>query len=281
MAGMERGIDMRQLKRTAASVLLWLVAAACLARGAAGQIAGTAGQTSGTTGRAGGAAAQTAGTAGQTAATAAPKAEPDPNRFASEIQQFAAWDSKNATPARAVLFVGSSSIRMWATADWFPSLPVINRGFGGSQISDVIHYVNETVLKYDPSVIVFYAGDNDLAGGKTPERVAADFKTFVGLVMQVKPHVQILCIAIKPSILRWAPGPRCSRPMRSSPTTSRRSRICGFVDTSAGLLGPDGKPNAALFAADGLHLNDAGYAIWTNLLSVPIRQALTRSSAGL
>jgi len=94
-------------------------------------------------------------------------ANPDPARFAAEIERFAASDRQHAVPADGVLFVGSSSIRMWPTAESFPGLPVINRGFGGSHVSDVNHFAERVVLKYSPRVIVFYAGDNDVAAGKS------------------------------------------------------------------------------------------------------------------
>ncbi|UCG48928.1 MAG: hypothetical protein JSU94_03925, partial [Phycisphaerales bacterium] len=89
-------------------------------------------------------------------------AEPQSNRWEGVIRQFEEWDSKNSFARDAVLFVGSSSIRMWATRNYFAGLPVINRGFGGSQISDVNYYAKRIVLKYEPQVIVFYAGDNDV-----------------------------------------------------------------------------------------------------------------------
>ena len=99
--------------------------------------------------------------------------------FESEIAAFEKWDRQNAVPRDAILFVGSSSIRLWQTADSFPDLPVINRGFGGSTIADVNHFADRIVFKYKPRVIVFYAGDNDIAGGKSPQQVFADFKQFV------------------------------------------------------------------------------------------------------
>ena len=99
-----------------------------------------------------------------------PPADPDPNRFAAEIKAFAEWDSRNAVPADPVLFVGSSSIRLWRTHESFPDLPVVNRGFGGSQVSDLLHFADRVVFPYKPSVIVFYAGDNDLAAGKSAQR---------------------------------------------------------------------------------------------------------------
>ena len=86
------------------------------------------------------------------------------------IDQFIEWDKKNSFLKKGILFVGSSSIRFWHTSNYFPELPIINRGFGGSHISDINYFINETVLKYKPHIIVFYAGDNDIAANKTPNK---------------------------------------------------------------------------------------------------------------
>ena len=100
--------------------------------------------------------------------------DPDPARFAAEIESFAVWDTKNSFADGATLFVGSSSIRLWPTAKAFPEVAVINRGFGGSEISDVIHFYDQVIKPYAAPRIFLYAGDNDIARGKTAERVAGD-----------------------------------------------------------------------------------------------------------
>jgi lysophospholipase L1-like esterase len=204
-------------------------------------------------------------------------ASADPAKYAAEIKQFDAWDSKNATPAHAVLFVGSSSIRFWPTAERFPSLPVINRGFGGSEISDVNYYLKETVLKYDVDLIVFYAGDNDLAAHKTPQQVADDYKTFVERVLAAKPRVQILFIAIKPSVLRWALWPEMQQANALITEFSKSRPNLHVVDTASRILGPDGKPAPGLFQPDGLHLNATGYDAWTELVGAAIKDVMTHA----
>ncbi len=102
------------------------------------------------------------------------KKDPDPHRFDTQIQQFIEWDEKNSFPEDAVLFIGSSSIRLWPTRISFPDQTIINRGFGGAHISDIIFFIEETVLKYQSPVIVFYCGDNDIAAGKSSEQVFKD-----------------------------------------------------------------------------------------------------------
>jgi hypothetical protein len=141
-------------------------------------------------------------------AWAADAANPDPNRFSEQIDAFAAWDSKNAVPSEPILFVGSSSIRMWKTRQAFPDLPVINRGFGGSHISDVVYFSDRIVLPYRPKLIVLYAGDNDVAGGKSAAQVLCDYRRFVELVHAELPDTRIIFITIKPSGKRWSLWPR-------------------------------------------------------------------------
>lgn len=124
--------------------------------------------------------------------------------FEDEIRAFEAADQKDPPPKDPVLFIGSSTIRFWTTlAQDFPDIKLIRGGFGGSQIADSTRYADRIVIPYHPSQIVMYAGDNDLAAGKTPERVLADFTEFVRKVRTKLPDVPIRFISIKPSIARW------------------------------------------------------------------------------
>jgi lysophospholipase L1-like esterase len=197
---------------------------------------------------------------------AADAPNPDPARFESEIAAFEAYDRQNSFPRDAVLFVGSSSIRMWPTAESFPDLAVINRGFGGSHASDVVHFANRIVLKYAPRTIVFYAGDNDTAGGKPPAQIAVDFRKFAALVHAKLPQTRIIFLPIKPSLARWKMWPEMQAAnalVKDFAATDPRITV---VDTATPLLGPDGEPQRDLYLDDGLHLNAAGYAVWTALL---------------
>lgn len=203
-------------------------------------------------------------------------ADPDPARFASEIQAFAQWDEKNAVPMHGVLFAGSSSIRLWNTAARFPGLPVINRGFGGSHISDVNHFVKETVLNYAPDVVVFYAGDNDLSAGKTKDRVLADYKKFVTRVLAAKPDTDIIFIAIKPSLARWEQWPLMRETNEAVKTYSAANPRLHYADIAPPMLGADGKPRPELFVQDGLHMTPAGYDAWTKVLAPAIAAARKR-----
>ena len=194
------------------------------------------------------------------------QANPDPARFAAEIAAFEAWDRQNAFPRDGILFVGSSSIRMWPTARSFPDLPVINRGFGGSHVSDVNHYVEQVVLKYRPRVVVFYAGDNDIADGKPPEQVLGDFENFVATVHRQLPDTQILYLPIKPSLLRWEKWPQMRATNVLIQQFIEKNDQLAYVDTATPMLGPDGRPRKELLLDDGLHLNAAGYRLWSGIL---------------
>ncbi|MGE5293502.1 MAG: GDSL-type esterase/lipase family protein [Solirubrobacterales bacterium] len=202
------------------------------------------------------------------------RVDPDPNRFAAEIKAFAEWDSKNAVPVEPVLFAGSSTARMWRTHESFPDLPVVNRGFGGSHISDVIHYAGQVVLPYKPQVIVFYAGDNDIAGGKSAERVAEDYRKFVALVHAQLPAVRIVFLSIKPSGQRWSLWPEASKANKLIEDFCKQNKRLFFADLTAPLLDGAGKPKPELFLADQLHLNSDGYAVWSQALRPILAQAL-------
>ncbi|NIP22485.1 MAG: hypothetical protein GWN67_01115 [Phycisphaerae bacterium] len=201
-------------------------------------------------------------------------AKPPPKQWEKTIQSFEEWDCKNSFPSNAVLFVGSSSIRLWHTSKCFPEIKVINRGFGGSQISDVNYFANRIVLPYKPKVIVLYAGDNDIAAGKSPQRVFEDFRAFAGLVHKSRPKTHIIFISIKPSRSRWAFWPRTKEANLKVKEFSEKDIRLTFVDISTVLLGHDGKPDTRLYLKDNLHLNSKGYQAWTKLLKPIIEKVL-------
>jgi len=201
------------------------------------------------------------------------QADPNPDRFSEEIDSFVRWDEKNAFPAHPVLFVGSSSIRFWHSAAAFPDLPVVNRGFGGSHISDVNHFLDRVVLRFAPSVIVFYAGDNDIAAGKTPERVLADYRTFVERVQTVYPGTPIIFIPIKPSLDRWQFWSVMKRTNALVEAYSKEDPRLYYADTATPMLGVDGRPRPSLFAGDGLHLSSDGYRLWEDVVRRYIERA--------
>ena len=200
------------------------------------------------------------------AATISLTADPEPARFDTEIARFEAWDRMNSCPQNAVLFVGSSSIRLWPTAESFAGLPVINRGFGGSHISDVNHFAERIVLKYEPGTVVFYAGDNDIAAGKSPRQVIDDSQAFIELIHRRLPDTLIVYLPIKPSLARWDKWPRMSEANTAVAKLAASDERLEYLDTATVLLGDDGRPRPELFLDDGLHLNARGYSLWNEVL---------------
>ncbi len=130
-------------------------------------------------------------------------ASAEESRWEKTIQAFEKRDAENPPPKNGILFIGSSSIRMWNTDADFPELNIINRGFGGSQTADSVEFAHRIAIPYAPRLIALYAGDNDIAVGKTPSQVLEDTKTFFQLVHKSLPQTRIAYVAIKPSLARW------------------------------------------------------------------------------
>ena len=171
------------------------------------------------------------------------------------------------TPAGGIVFVGSSSIRGWKTLkEDFPGLHVIGRGFGGSQLIDSVLYSHRIITKYKPRAVAVYAGDNDVAAGKSSERVFSDFKELVATIHAVDPKIRIGFIAIKPSLKRWDMWPTMLSANQMVAEFAANDERITFLDISKPMLGADGKPIPAMFVKDGLHMTGAGYEAWTKVV---------------
>ena len=182
------------------------------------------------------------------------------------IQNFEKADAKTPPPKGAVLFLGSSSIVGWNLKKCFPDLTAINRGFGGSQIADSVRFVDRIVVPYEPKTIVFYAGDNDIASGKTPEQALADFRALVARIHAALPKTRILFVSIKPSIARWKLVDRMRKANELIQEFTKSDERLGYVDMAKAMIGEDGKPIPDLFAPDGLHLSPKGHELWTSIV---------------
>lgn len=193
-------------------------------------------------------------------------ADPDPTRFASEINAFTAYDRKNASPAGSVLFTGSSSVRMWPTAEAFRGVPVVNRGFGGSHITDLLHYYGELVEPHDPSVIVLYVGDNDIASGLSVDRVMDDYAILLDRLRADHPQAHIVFLSVKLCNSRWAFSEQVEEVNRRVRELHDASEQLHYADVAGVLLGADGIPDDSLFLGDRLHLNPQGYERWNRVL---------------
>lgn len=186
-------------------------------------------------------------------------------QWTKEMAAFEAQDAVARPAQGGIVFVGSSSIRLWDLARSFPALPVINRGFGGSQIADSVRNVDLLVIRHKPRTVVLYGGDNDIAAGKSPAGVADDFRAFVRAVHAALPQARIAFIGIKPSILRWGLIGQVREANALIRTACLDDERIGFVDVDGPMLGWDEKPRKDLLVQDGLHLTPKGYALWTTL----------------
>jgi lysophospholipase L1-like esterase len=192
----------------------------------------------------------------------------DPTRWTNDIGAFRKADSLQAPPTRGILFTGSSSIRLWHDLDdRFTDRKVINRGFGGSWLSDVVHYFPSLVVPYRPRTIVVYAGENDIAEGRPAEMLAKDVDVLLALRRKHLPRSKLVFISLKPSPSR---AEKLEEVRRAN--TLIRQRLAGqkrtvFVDVFTPMLDAEGKAREELFGPDRLHMNAKGYDLWTQVLA--------------
>ena len=213
---------------------------------------------------------------GRTGAAQTPPAD----KWEKEIAAFETQDQKSAPPKDAVLFVGSSSIRLWNLKESFPDLATINRGFGGSQMSDAARHSRRLINVSKPRLIVLYEGDNDLAAKKTPEQVAADFDELLKTVRTDLPTTPLVVIGTKPSPKRWAIIDQQRQLNRLLAERCTKDGHATFLDVEKPMLGDDGRPKAVLFRDDNLHLNAEGYKLWNSLLTPLLTASATDASKG-
>lgn len=202
---------------------------------------------------------------------------PDPARFEKDIAAFEAEDRTTPPAPGGTLFVGSSSIRYWDVAREFPALRPLNRGYGGSHVSDTIHFAPRIVFPYRPSLIVFYAGDADVAGGKSAVRIADDTLALVRLVHDKLPATPVVVIGTKPSPLHWAHMDTIRAANAGIREGLAADRLAAYVDAESALLGADGRPRGEFYAENGLNLNERGYAAWTAALRPTIERMRPRT----
>jgi lysophospholipase L1-like esterase len=216
-----------------------------------------------------------AGPARLTPAASAPAGKGDPfARWEKEIAAYEAQDRANPPKKGGVLFIGSSTIRLWKTLEKdFAGHPVLNRGFGGSQIEDSTHFAERIIFPYEPRLIVLRAGGNDIHAGKTPERVFADFKAFAGKVHARLPRTPIVYVSICPVPSRWPERDACRTLNTLVAAYVKERPYLRYVETYDMVLDAGGQARPELFAADRLHFSPAGY----RLLADRVRPLLERS----
>lgn len=194
--------------------------------------------------------------------------------------QFLRWEREitgiearltKAPPAKGgIVFAGSSSIRLWNLEKSFPGKGYVNVGFGGSEIRDTTHFADRILLPLEPKAIVFYAGDNDIAKKRTPAQVRDDFNAFAKAVHAKLPKARILYLTVKPSLARWKLYDTQKEANALVKSACEADPRLTYVDLVPATLGADGKPKPEFFVKDGLHLSDAGYKAWSEI----VRKAL-------
>ena len=185
--------------------------------------------------------------------------------FYEEIQKLKKQDSISFPPKNAILFVGSSSFRKWEDVQsYFAKYTIINRGFGGSTLPDVLRYANDIILPYHPKQVVIYCGDNDLASSDTitPKIVADRFKTLFHIIRKNLPEANISYVSIKPSPSRMHLMPEMKQANLLIKSFLQKQRNTCFINVFNPMLLPDGQPRREIFLEDSLHMNKKGYDIW-------------------
>ena len=172
-------------------------------------------------------------------------------------------------PKNAILFIGSSSFTRWKDVqDYFPGYPIVNRGFGGSQLTDVIRYAYDMILPYAPKQVVIYCGENDLASADSVK--AADvllrFKTLFGIIRQNLPQAIIHFVSIKPSPSRQHLFPEIRLANTQIKAFLQKQKAAGFINVYGAMLTTDSQAQPDLFVEDNLHMNEKGYRIWQRLI---------------
>jgi lysophospholipase L1-like esterase len=198
----------------------------------------------------------------------------DPVPWQNEIDEFLAEDQLRPPVPGGVLFVGSSSIRLWPGLETaFPELapPVVRRGFGGSSMSDTAHWWRELVLPHRPRHIVVYAGENDIASGRTPNQVVQAFRRFVDEVQRALPDARITYVSMKPSPSRSRYQAAMRKGNAQIERFVRTRRGLDFIDVFTPMLDERGRPRESLFMPDLLHMNAEGYALWQSVIGPRLR----------
>jgi lysophospholipase L1-like esterase len=192
----------------------------------------------------------------------------DPERFRGDIENFSREDSL-IDKKRLILFTGSSSITFWKDIkERFPRHNVLNRGFGGSQMSDLIYYANPVIFKYKPKKIIIYEGDNDIFTGKSPEHVLADADSLLKMIRAKLPkRIKVYFISAKPSVARWSLKDKYLAYNKMLKTWTEGKKKVKYIDVWNPMLAPDGEVMKDIFTDDNLHMNQKGYDIWTKVIS--------------
>ena len=191
--------------------------------------------------------------------------------FQEEIDVFIKNDSIQMPATNSILFVGSSSFNYWKDiSNYFPGYAIINRGFGGSSLTDIIHFNQETILKYKPKQIYIYCGENDIAASDTitPQIVFERFKTLHSIIRNhLGKNISVMYVSIKPSVARWNMEEKFVAANSLIRNFINKQKQTQFLDVHSAMLDTNGEVYEDIFIADKLHMNAKGYAIWQKIIA--------------
>jgi lysophospholipase L1-like esterase len=196
----------------------------------------------------------------------------DPHRFSSEVAELSKINIKSDTSQHIILFTGSSSIRMWKDLQsYFPDKKIINTGFGGSHMSDLLYFADSLIFQFSPKQIFIYEGDNDIADKESPDSIIAETKLLVARIKKKLPQTDIVLISPKPSILRWNLREEYRNLNNLLSDFASQSDKVRFIDVWPIMLDSDSEPKKNIFLDDGLHMNKSGYDLWAKEIRKFIR----------
>ena len=165
-----------------------------------------------------------------------------------------------------IVFTGSSSIRMWKDLPvLFENSKIINTGFGGSKASDLLYYIKELVLDFNPSKVIIYEGDNDISSGHKINFIMKNIKQIIKQIKEINKNAEIILISAKPSIMRWDLRKKYIHLNKKYKNLALKNKNIHFADTWSQMV-DSGKLKTDIFIEDGLHLNKKGYQIWERVL---------------
>ena len=191
-----------------------------------------------------------------------------PTRFEDAIRAFEDADVQAPPPQNGIVFVGSSSIRRWENlAASFPDLPVIQRGFGGSFLSESVFYADRIVIPYRPRTVLVYAGENDIGHGRSGRETFEQLQLFVAKVHEKLPQTQIFYVSLKPSPGRGALIKEIRVVNQLAQKWAAQTSNFAVIDVHSPMLDENGIARGEFFVEDGVHMTGAGYALWTSILA--------------
>ncbi|AEL28594.1 SGNH/GDSL hydrolase family protein [Cyclobacterium marinum] len=190
----------------------------------------------------------------------------DPTRFKGQVEKIH-QDNPIQENLNSIVFTGSSTIRMWKSLqEDFPQHNVINAGFGGSQASDLLYYIDELILDYKPTKVFIYEGDNDISSGKSTDEILMTFNLITSKIHEALPETEIVIISPKPSVARWKLADQYLELNKKLKKFTKSEKYMKYADLWKPMLNKDKEPMDDIFIQDNLHMNEKGYAIWAKTI---------------